>query len=188
MRFASARALPAARAALLCVLAGTLLACDSSESRAGEAPAAAVRPAAEFHLEQLRGKVVLVNFWATWCGPCRYEIPALVELRKAYGADRVAIVGIAIGETGSEGEVKQRLAKFAARYGINYAVYYDREYDLASRMHELSPFLPYLPSTLIFDGQGRVQRTHRGLPRGDAAQPDPLSVFRRDIEELLGEA
>ena len=137
-------------------------------------------------LSDYRGKVVFLNFWATWCGPCRSENPALVELRNTYGADRVVIVGIAIGENGSESQVKARLEGFAARFGINYALYYDRHYDLAGRMHEISPFLPYVPSTLIFDGRGQVQKTHRGLPRGDSGQPDPLSVFRRDIEELLG--
>lgn len=186
MRFLSARLLPAVRAALACALIGVLPACDSSESSAGEAAVTGVRPASEFDLDEYRGKVVLVNFWATWCGPCRYEIPALVELRNTYGADRVVIVGIAIGENGSESQVKARLEGFAARFGINYALYYDRHYDLAGRMHEISPFLPYVPSTLIFDGRGQVQKTHRGLPRGDSGQPDPLSVFRRDIEELLG--
>lgn len=144
-----------------------------------------MRPATEFDLDQHRGKVVLVNYWATWCGPCRFEIPALVELRGIYGADRVAIVGIAIGENGTEAEVKKRLEDFAGRFGINYSLYYDPDYSVAKVMHELSPFLPYVPSTLIFDGKGVVRETHRGLPRGDSGQPDPLAVFRRDIDRLL---
>lgn len=187
MRTPVARFLPALCAAALGAALGALPACGSAESTVGET-AATVRPAADFDLDQHRGKIVLINFWATWCGPCRYEIPAIVKLREAFGADRVVIVGIAIGENGTEAEVKARLEKFAARNSINYALYYDRDYALANRMHAVSPFLPYVPSTLIFDGQGRIQQTHRGLPRGDSGQADPLSVFRRDIQKLLDQS
>ncbi|MFH1572048.1 MAG: TlpA disulfide reductase family protein [Gemmatimonadota bacterium] len=171
------------RAALLGAAVASLLACDSQQSSAGEA--AVVRPSSQFDLKAYRGKVVLVNFWATWCGPCRFEIPALVELRKSFSPDQVVIVGIAIGENGSESQVKARLEKFASERGLNYPVYYDLDYELANYFNARSTFLPYVPSTLIIDQQGEIRQTHRGLPQGDGGKPDPLTAFGRDIRRLL---
>ena len=170
---------PLLRAALAVALVSGQLACESTAADGG------VQPASAFDLDQHKGKVVLVNFWATWCGPCRYEIPALVELRRAYDEDDLVIAGIAIGENGSEAQVVERLEKFAASQGINYSLYHDRDYVVAKKMNEISSFLPYVPSTLIFDAQGKVQITHRGLPHSASGPSDPLTVLRGDVERLL---
>jgi thiol-disulfide isomerase/thioredoxin len=70
----------------------------------------------DLKLEDYRGKVVLLNFWATWCGPCRAEIPSLIELQKRY-KDRLQVIGLAVDED-DENEVH----KFAVSEGINYPI------------------------------------------------------------------
>src|SRR5689334_15426763 len=67
-------------------------------------------------LDDVRGKIVLLNFWATWCGPCRAEIPDLIELQKKY-KDQLAIIALATDED-EPAEVK----KFAQKAGINYRI------------------------------------------------------------------
>lgn len=68
-------------------------------------------------LSDYRGKAVVLNFWATWCPPCRHEIPWLVDLQKQYGPHGLEIIGISMDETGPAA-VKQ----FAERMGVNYKV------------------------------------------------------------------
>jgi len=73
-------------------------------------------------LSSLRGKAVVVNFWATWCGPCKIETPWLVELQNQYGAQGLQIVGVAMDDSG-----KDEIARFAKDMGMNYPVVLGRE-------------------------------------------------------------
>jgi peroxiredoxin len=95
----------------LLVLASMLVACDSGEQKAGAPVAAAVKvgqPAPDFtlpdihgknyRLSELRGKVVLVNFWATWCPPCRAEMPSMEALDQLFGDDQLVILAINVEE------------------------------------------------------------------------------------------
>ena len=73
-------------------------------------------------LSSLRGKAVVVNFWATWCGPCKIETPWLVELQNQYGAQGLQIVGVAMDDSG-----KDEIARFAKDMGMNYPVVLGKE-------------------------------------------------------------
>lgn len=89
-------------------------------------------PAPDFSLEALdgktmrlsdfRGKAVLLNFWATWCGPCKIEIPWFVDLQKEYGAQGLQIVGVAMDDAS-----KEEIGKFAQDMGVNYPILIGKE-------------------------------------------------------------
>ena len=102
--------------------------------------------------EDLRGKVTLVNFWATWCGPCRAEIPDLIRLQERY-SDRLQIIGV----SEDEGPV-QVVESFAAQFGINYPIVMT-----TPELDEAFPGVMALPTSFMIDPDLRVVRTHVGL-------------------------
>ncbi|MBS1842500.1 MAG: TlpA family protein disulfide reductase [Acidobacteria bacterium] len=118
-------------------------------------------------LDQTKGKIVLLNFWATWCGPCRAEIPDLIELQTKY-KDQLAIIALATDED-EPAEVK----KFAQKHGINYRV------GMATDpLRAKYGGIPALPTSFILDAQGRVVQRHIGLN-------DP-SIYELEVRALLG--
>jgi peroxiredoxin len=102
-------------------------------------------------LSDYRGKDVIVNFWATYCGACRMEIPHLIEARKAFGKDDLEIIAISH-------EQPQLVEKFAAQEKINYTV-------AASPGALRSPFgdVKYIPCTFFIDPQGRIRLATLGM-------------------------
>lgn len=134
-------------------------------------------PAPEFKLTTLEGKplsladysgkVILVNFWASWCGPCRAEIPDLVELQNRY-KDQLQIIGLVVDDD-DEAAIK----KFVTDFGINYPV------ALASDAIRLEyGGIPALPTSFVLDAEGRVVQKHEGLR-------DPV-LYEVEIRSLLG--
>jgi thiol-disulfide isomerase/thioredoxin len=119
-------------------------------------------------LSDARGKVVLLNFWATWCGPCRAEIPDLIELQKEY-KDQLEIIGLATEEDDAD-EVK----KFVATSGINYRVAMAPD-----KLTEKFGGIAALPTSFVIDPQGRVVQKHVGLN-------DP-SLYELEVRSLLGQ-
>ena len=73
-------------------------------------------------LSDLRGKAVLLNFWATYCGPCKVEMPWFVELQKEYGPQGFQIIGVAMDDASTED-----IAKFAKEMGVNYPILIGKE-------------------------------------------------------------
>jgi thiol-disulfide isomerase/thioredoxin len=108
-------------------------------------------------LSQWRGKVVAVNFWATWCPPCREEIPELVRIQQSLGPSGVQIVGVAVDE-------KAKVAAFAEKAGINFPTLL-LEYggiELSRRTGNRAGGLPY---TVVLDRQGRIAHVELGAIR-----------------------
>src|SRR5437870_13723990 len=70
------------------------------------------------HLSDFRGKAVLLNFWATWCSPCKIEMPWFVELQQQYGPQGLQVIGI----SADEGDSNDEVAKFATNMGVSYAI------------------------------------------------------------------
>jgi len=106
-------------------------------------------------LEQWRGKVLVVNFWATWCAPCREEIPGFIKFQAQYGARGVQFVGIAIDQ-------KEPVGVYAKDIGINYPVLVGglEGMDFARQVGNRRGVLPF---TLVLDRGGRVVATETGL-------------------------
>ena len=119
------------------------------------------------NLTAARGKVVLLNFWATWCGPCRMEVPDLVELQKKY-QDRLQVIGLVIDDADEDA-----VRKFAKRYSINYPVAMATD-----EMRFQFGGVPALPTSFIIDAQGRVVQKHIGLR-------DP-ELYEMEVRALLG--
>jgi thiol-disulfide isomerase/thioredoxin len=103
-------------------------------------------------MASLRGKVVIVNFWATWCGPCRAEVPDLVALQEKY-KDSLQVIGISEDEAGVE-----VVKRFAAEHRINYPVVM-----MTPELEKLFPGIGALPTSFILDRESRVVQKHVGM-------------------------
>jgi thiol-disulfide isomerase/thioredoxin len=113
------------------------------------------------------GRVVLVNFWATWCPPCREEIPELIELQKEYKG-KLEIVGIS-----EDDDPPANVLKFAREKGMMYPI-------VMATPELIGEYggVPALPTSFLIDTQGRVVQKHSGLY--------PIEWYRREIGTLLG--
>ena len=117
----------------------------------------------EVKLSSLRGKVVLVNFWATWCEPCKIEMPSLVDLQKKYGAQGLQIVGVAMDDADDK-----EINTFAHKMGVNYMVLRGTE-----KVGELYGGVDHLPMTYYLDRSGKVVGATEGMA-GEATFEDAI--------------
>lgn len=142
-------------------------------SRAGDG---AVAP--DFSLSQLngeplrlsayRGKVVLLDFWATWCAPCREEIPHFVDLQNQYGSQGLRIVGVSMDDG------PEPVRDFYQQFKMNYPVVMGD-----AKIGELYGGVLGLPIAFLIGRDGRIRAKHIGATE--------ISVFEREIAELLKE-
>ncbi|MBZ0106049.1 MAG: TlpA family protein disulfide reductase [Sulfuricella denitrificans] len=108
-----------------------------------------------FKLEKLKGKVAIINFWATWCPPCRKEIPDLIAIQENYRDRGVSILGIAVEDN------RELVQDFARAYNINYPLVAGKEPGIAL-MQKLGNQVAGLPFTLVLDAQGIIVAKRRG--------------------------
>lgn len=148
----------------LLVLILALYGCLSLPAQAEDSPSSAALFAAELwdtqdkpvKLEKFRGKLLIVNFWARWCGPCRAEIPELIKIRAKYKAKGLEVLGIGI-------EDKADLAReFAATYAMDFPVLIAKEKGIPL-MQSLGNKRGGLPYTLVIDRQGNVLSSKMGM-------------------------
>jgi len=107
----------------------------------------------DVHLESFKGKIILVNFWATWCGPCRAEIPSLVELQEQYKGDLV-VLGLSVDDTA------EKLLPYAAEFKMNYPVLVGN-----GREDVQEAFGPLfgIPVSVIIGRDGVIAKKHSGI-------------------------
>ncbi len=121
----------------------------------------------DVHLADFKGKIILLNFWATWCGPCKLEIPDLVALQEKY-ANRIVVLGFSVDDT------PEQLKAYAAEYQMNYPV-------LVGSGHEniQDAYGPMwgIPVTVIIDRDGKIAKKQSGIRS--------LEQFEREITALL---
>ena len=128
-------------------------------------------------LNKLKGKVVLLNFWGTWCGPCRQEIPAFINLTEKYKKDGLEIVGITL-TSGSPSNIRS----FADKWGINYTLLTDIEGNETQTVTALysqatGQRITGIPTTFIIDREGFIRQRYVG-PRSE-------KIFYRDLKPYL---
>lgn len=114
-----------------------------------------------------KGKVVILDFWATWCGPCREEIPGFIELQKRYEKQGLEVIGVSMDQVGPI-EVK----KFAKQIGVNYQI-------VLADTKTTQEFggIEAIPTTFVIDREGRTVRQHLGLTAKEE--------FEKEIKPLL---
>jgi thiol-disulfide isomerase/thioredoxin len=105
-------------------------------------------------LKQWRGKVLVVNFWATWCAPCREEIPMFVKMQEKYGAKGLQFVGISIDQV-------DKTSEFARSFGINYPTLIGT-FDTIDVSRKAGNARRALPYTVIVDRKGQIVATELG--------------------------
>ena len=123
-----------------------------------------------------RGKVAIVNFWATWCHPCRIEIPDLIKLKSQFG-DRLVVIGISAEIPGEDLSNDTRSTNIAAGYAREHGFSYPVVMQ-TTRILEVFTGIYGLPTTFVIDPQGRIVQKHMGLTS--------LAVFDQEIRSLLG--
>ena len=119
-------------------------------------------------LSSLKGRGVLLNFWATWCGPCKIEMPWLVDLQKKYGPRGLLIVGVAMDDASDK-----EIAAFARKMGVNYMVLKGTE-----KVGELYGGVDRLPFSYYIDRSGKVVDQIVGLASESVIEDDIKKILR----------
>jgi len=118
-------------------------------------------------LSDFKGKVVILDFWATWCPPCRAEIPGLIELQKKYQAQGLAIVGVSVDQASSD-----TVKSFVQEMGMNYPVV------LAdTKVVTAYGGIAGLPTTFVIDRTGRIVKQHLGFTEKEEIEAEIKSLL-----------
>jgi len=121
-------------------------------------------------LAEQRGKVVMLNFWASWCGPCRQEMPLLDAMHKRYSSAGLQFYGVNVEEDNSDAK------KLIKDLGVSFPVLFDPE-SKASQLYGVDA----MPTTVLIDKKGQIRYVNRGYKAGDE------NKYRDQIRELIRE-
>jgi peroxiredoxin len=121
-------------------------------------------------LSKYKGSVVMLNFWASWCGPCRTEMPLMDQIYKKYSAAGFVLLGVNVDTDSTDAQ------KFLSQVPVSFPIAYDRE-NKVSKIYDVAA----MPSTVFIDRKGRVRQLHRGYKPGD--ENEYLSEIRALIRE-----
>jgi len=121
----------------------------------------------EVSFSDYQGQVIMVNFWAPWCGPCVRETPDLVDLSQEYGGQGLQILGVAVAYRG-----EQSVHDFVDEWGVTYPVLFGTD----QLVKQYGGFRG-IPTTFLFSRDGKLYRKYEGMR--------PRNVFEEDIKGLL---
>jgi thiol-disulfide isomerase/thioredoxin len=110
------------------------------------------------HLSDLRGRAVVLNFWATWCEPCKIEMPWLMELQKQYGAQELQVVGVQMNDDAAVEDV----ASFAKGMGIGYLILVGKRAEQNAIANDYGG-IAFLPETVFITRDGKISEKTIGL-------------------------
>ena len=132
-------------------------------------------------LSDLKGQVILINFWATWCRPCRIEMPVLENLYQHYKDDGLAILGINI-ENASQSAKREAIDAMISKMKLSFPILYDSDKNVMRNIekHLLNKNMG-MPTTLLIDRFGNTRHIHEGYRQGDD------KTYQQMIEFLLKE-
>jgi peroxiredoxin len=119
-------------------------------------------------LAEQRGRVVMINFWATWCGPCRQEMPQLSKLYDKYRASGFVLLGVNVDDD------VRNATEVATKLAVSFPVLLDTD-KVVSKLYDLST----MPSTVLVDRDGKVRYVHRGYLTGYE------DTYDKQVRELL---
>ena len=164
--------IPATLRLLLTALLLGLLGLAQASEVSGPAPDFTLRSNSgkNLKLSEFRGQVVLLNFWASWCGPCRQEMPALEKLQKRYGKLGFTVLGVNVEEDSTQ--AKRMLREIR----VSFPILYDTQ-NTASKLYQVSA----MPTTVIIDRDGNMRYLHKGYKGGDE------SIYKKWVKKLIRE-
>lgn len=120
-------------------------------------------------LQQFRGKIVMVDFWASWCAPCLKSLPLYESLRQEFAREDFEIIAVSVDEAAADAQ------QFLAKHAVSFPVVFDEGGAIAARW---SP--PAMPTSYLVDRDGVVQTRHLGF------QPRDIDALRAEIRDLIG--
>ncbi len=123
----------------------------------------------QIDLAGYKGKIVILDFWATWCAPCRKAIPDLIELKDEYPSEQFEIIGISL-----DTDTKEMVPSFVQQFNINYPVVYG-DLNIARRYGDIQS----IPTSFVLDKEGRIYSSYVGYM--------DKSIYKKDIEKLIEE-
>ncbi|MCG8553746.1 MAG: TlpA family protein disulfide reductase [Proteobacteria bacterium] len=121
-----------------------------------------------FKLSTLRGKVVVIDFWASWCAPCRREMPFLEQLYRRYSGKGLVVVGVSVDKQ------RRHIDEFLRQVKVSFPIVHDKRHRIAKTYKP-----PKMPSTFVVGRQGYVRFVHAGYHQRD------VPVLERQIRTLL---
>jgi len=119
-------------------------------------------------MSAFKGKVIILDFWATWCVPCKAEIPGFIELQKKYGEQGLQIIGLSVDDTASMAK------KYSEEMKMNYPILLAEGKEDILRAYDP---IGSIPVSVVIDRQGRIVFRHVGIEKMD--------VFEKEIASLL---
>jgi thiol-disulfide isomerase/thioredoxin len=162
------------RCALSVLVASLLVGSTAAALPIGESPPPIDMPdlsGRNVDLEALRGKVVLVDFWASWCGPCKQEMPVLEALHQKYADEGLVIVGVNIDTSA------KKMNSFLKGSPVSFRIVHDPKIEIPQRYEPST-----MPSSYFIGRDGKLKHVHEGFRKKDAA------AIEKQIQALLADA